>query len=91
VYRYGGEEFLVLMPEQSAIEAAAAVERVRRAVSLLQIPTISHRGMMTVSIGIAALDGDASVGQWVERADQALYEAKRLGKNCIVFASTHHG
>ena len=86
VYRYGGEEFAVLLPTQSHEEAAVAMERVRAAVEALGIaqPEAPAR-VVTVSIGIAELcpSRDASPQAWLKRADDALYRAKRDGRNRI--------
>jgi diguanylate cyclase (GGDEF)-like protein len=83
VYRYGGEEFLVVLPEQAPDQAAAAMSRVLRAVRALGIAHApeSARSIVTVSIGVAFVDprGDASVRQAVARADKAMYLAKQLG------------
>ncbi len=83
-YRYGGEEFVVVLPEQSLPQAAAAMERVRAAVEGLAIPT--GRGtVVTVSLGVAELDrsNDRGVAEWLGRADAALYRAKAKGRNRV--------
>jgi diguanylate cyclase (GGDEF)-like protein len=83
VYRYGGEEFLVLLPEQSLETAALAAERLRAAVEDL---TLVHPagGLVTVSAGVAALHDKASrPDQLFELADQALYRAKENGRNRV--------
>ena len=87
-YRFGGEEMLVILPEQTAETSAVAMERVRRAVEGLGLPhaTNAPHGLVTVSIGVAALaPGEAS--SWEEllaRADTALYQAKQAGRNRVV-------
>jgi diguanylate cyclase (GGDEF)-like protein len=85
VYRYGGEEFLVVLPEQAADQAAAAMNRVLRAVEALGIAHAPETGrrVVTVSVGIAPVDPqtDPSVLAAVARADRALYRAKALGGN----------
>ncbi len=85
VYRYGGEEFLVLLPEQDLDEATAALDRIRTQLHTLAIP---HRGagpetILTLSAGIAAsLPGQrAPSAELIARADTALYTAKRTGRN----------
>ena len=83
-YRYGGEEFVVILPEQSLPQAAAAMERVRAAVEALAIP--GARGEpVTVSLGVAELDrsNDRGVAEWLGRADAALYRAKAKGRNRV--------
>jgi diguanylate cyclase (GGDEF)-like protein len=85
VYRYGGEEFVVLLPEQNLETAAMAMERIRGAVEALGIPRPGNFGPLTVSIGIAEVDvrSDWSVDHWLERADRALYLSKEHGKNRV--------
>ncbi len=87
-YRYGGEEFLVVLPEQPLAEAAQGMERVRKAVEDLRIPhaPAAEAPFVTISIGIAEVNADSPGGidQWLERADRALYEAKARGRNEVV-------
>jgi two-component system cell cycle response regulator len=82
LYRYGGEEFLVILPEQSLAEAAVAMDRIRRAVEALGIPhaPAMHPSVLTISVGIAELNGGLIDG-WLRRADAALYVAKSHGRN----------
>jgi two-component system cell cycle response regulator len=86
-YRYGGEEFLVILPEQSLAEAARGMERVRRAVELLAIPHAPRatHPFVTISAGIAALDParEESIDAWLRRTDAALYAAKARGRNAV--------
>jgi diguanylate cyclase (GGDEF)-like protein len=86
-YRYGGEEFLVLLPEQRAAAALTAVERVRQAVEGLAIPHAENppSGLVTISAGVAVLEPDAGRGceAAVRDADEALYRAKRAGRNRV--------
>jgi two-component system cell cycle response regulator len=86
LYRYGGEEFVALLPEQSLKEAGRAMDRVRVAVERIAIP--AHGGglhVVTVSAGVAELDRstDRSPEDSLRRADAALYRAKSAGRNCI--------
>ena len=86
-YRYGGEEFLVILPEQSLVEAAAGVERIRLAVERLHIAHAPSTGVpvVTVSAGLAALEPDSpsSIDDWLRRTDAALYVAKAHGRNRV--------
>jgi two-component system chemotaxis response regulator CheY len=86
VYRYGGEEFVVILPEQSTATAAAALERLRAAVEGLRIAHPANQpGVVTISAGVAELraGGDAGIADCLRRADQALYRAKGSGRNRV--------
>jgi diguanylate cyclase (GGDEF)-like protein len=84
-YRYGGEEFLLILRATSAADGRAAAERHRNAVKTLRIP---HREspfkIVTITMGIAPLADGLKATAWLEEADAALYEAKRLGRNQII-------
>ena len=86
-YRYGGEEFLIILPEQTLESAALAAERLRRAVEELAIPHEASKpgGIVTVSCGLAALSpGEKkTVEEFLNEADEALYQAKEAGKNKV--------
>ncbi|PTM61713.1 GGDEF domain-containing protein [Phreatobacter oligotrophus] len=84
--RYGGEEFLVLLPGATLAEAVPAAERIRRAVEALALPhAAAETGMVTVSIGLAAADGLSAdmFSPLVAAADAALYVAKQAGRNRV--------
>jgi diguanylate cyclase (GGDEF)-like protein len=84
LYRYGGEEFLIILPEQSLADASIGVERVRQEIENLCIrhaPTAANP-VLTISAGIAEL-GAGPVSDWLVRADAALYQAKHLGRNRV--------
>jgi diguanylate cyclase (GGDEF)-like protein len=87
-YRYGGEEFLVLLPEQELDGAVAAMDRRRVAVEALGIahPRRGPNGLVTISGGVAVFDPTEvrAVDALLRRADAALYLAKGGGRNQIV-------
>jgi diguanylate cyclase (GGDEF)-like protein len=95
VYRYGGEEFLLVLPEQTLDTALVAVERVRSAVERLAIPQPAAEpgGRLTLSAGIAAFDpGEATTAEeLLKRADAALYRAKSAGRNQLALADSQTG
>jgi diguanylate cyclase (GGDEF)-like protein len=83
VYRYGGEEFLVVLPEQSQDDAAVAMNRARASVAslgILHAPDANHP-VLTISIGVAHIGpgGEQTAGDAIARADHALYRAKAAG------------
>ena len=86
-YRYGGEEFLIILPEQTLESAANAAERLRRAVEELKIPHEASEsgGVVTVSCGLAELSpGERkTIEELLKEADAALYRAKERGKNNV--------
>jgi diguanylate cyclase (GGDEF)-like protein len=87
VARYGGEEFAVILPETPTEVAAEVAERIRRRIDerLFRPPETDDVIRVTVSIGLAAYPRDASnKKELIEKADAALYRAKRGGKNAVV-------
>jgi diguanylate cyclase (GGDEF)-like protein len=83
--RYGGEEFLVLMPETDHERALEAAERIRKQVESMRLPT--HRGQVqaTISLGVSTLPigNDLALEQLIINADDALYSAKAAGRNRV--------
>jgi diguanylate cyclase (GGDEF)-like protein len=91
VARYGGEEFALIFPETATDQALLVADRLRRRIAsrLYSVPGLSHPLGVTVSIGLASYPDDALTKRaLIERADQALYQAKRSGKNCLVTAAS---
>ena len=88
VSRHGGEEFLVVLTETTAGDAFDMAERMRRSVesSLFECLADAPTNRVTISIGLAVWDGDQTPQALINRADEALYEAKRSGKNRTVIA-----
>jgi two-component system, cell cycle response regulator len=85
--RYGGEEFVIVMPETDMAVAAMVAERLRRRIAAepFSIAQGAERIPVTISIGIAALRGkEDTAASLLKRADLALYRAKRDGRNRVV-------
>ena len=91
--RLGGEEFVLLLPNTDAAGARQMGESVRAAIDALGIDHPgAPRGHLTVSIGLATLypcGQDIIPAALIEQADQALYAAKRAGRNCVASAPSH--
>ena len=82
--RYGGEEFCVILPVTDRYGANFAAERMRVAVEEAQIKAYDTTLKVTVSIGIAGFPSDGKiVSELIDKADWALYRAKKKGRNCI--------
>ncbi|HYF66248.1 MAG TPA: diguanylate cyclase, partial [Herpetosiphonaceae bacterium] len=80
--RYGGEEFMVLLPQSDGAEALGVAERIRQAVAEQDFITPQGATEVTVSLGIASLDGpDDTLESLIGRADEAMYQAKAGGRN----------
>ncbi|NTU51292.1 MAG: sensor domain-containing diguanylate cyclase [Candidatus Aminicenantes bacterium] len=85
VCRYGGEEFIVLMPEAGREEALAMAERLREEISRITVVTAGGTLSLTVSLGLASLglNGDEDLDSLIVRADRAMYLAKAAGRNTV--------
>jgi diguanylate cyclase (GGDEF)-like protein len=86
LYRYGGEEFLVLLQETGLDQGEAVATRIARGVTDLGLPHQRNEpwGVVTVSAGVASIDPDsAAAGDCVADADAALYRSKASGRNTV--------
>lgn len=81
--RWGGEEFLILLRGTVQEESLQIADRIRRRVESLIFPPYEDCGLLTVSIGSAALPPGKQLEELVSEADQALYRAKREGRNRV--------
>lgn len=81
--RFGGEEFVALLPDSDAEEAIAVAERLREAAEALQIEGYGEPIRLTVSFGVAQWRSGMSIDNLLARADQALYQAKHGGRNRV--------
>lgn len=85
--RWGGEEFMIIMPEIGAGEAVPVVERVRAAVSALRVATAGEPLTLTASFGVAEWRPNESLSDTIRRADEAMYAAKRAGRDRLEVAA----
>lgn len=81
LFRIGGEEFLIFLPKTNIIEASVFAEKLRLKIEKLEIGMIGH---ITCSFGVTQNDKNETFQQWHKRTDDALYRAKRNGRNCVV-------
>ncbi len=84
-YRYGGEEFVVILPDTDLDKAVSVAERLRYSIRSTPIKTASGAVEITASFGVAQQDlrQDSSAWEVFDRSDKALYEAKRQGRDCV--------
>lgn len=83
LFRYGGEEFVIIAENSSSENARKLAENIREKVE--QSNLFSKRSI-TISLGVSQLNKDLSADQWLSNADEALYEAKRSGRNKVCVA-----
>ncbi len=81
-FRYGGEEFAVILTRSDRDGVMTAMERLRQTISTHVFPQV---GQVTVSVGCAPIEAGTSMVDVIERADRALYQAKNAGRNRVVF------
>jgi diguanylate cyclase (GGDEF)-like protein len=84
--RFGGEEFLVLLPMTGLDAARLLAERLRKALASVVLVVRSDEVSVRASFGVAELGSGESVAGWLGRADGALYQAKERGRDCVVVA-----
>ena len=85
-YRYGGEEFTVILPETDVKEAVNVAERIRKEIEAeIFSPTPNETAHNTVSIGVSQYKPEEELKSFIKRADTAMYMAKEQGKNRISF------
>ncbi len=85
--RYGGEEFLLILPESDSENACFLAERTRKNIEALKIAEIDEISI-TASFGVAVFDPDYPDENLISLADKALYEAKKAGRNRVVLAES---
>ncbi|MCG8428483.1 MAG: GGDEF domain-containing protein [Chromatiales bacterium] len=83
IFRYGGEEFLILLNNTAIDGAELLAERIRNKINNLK-PHTSKDISITISLGVTTMQEDDDMASFVNRADKALYEAKHTGRNRVV-------
>jgi diguanylate cyclase (GGDEF)-like protein len=87
--RYGGEEFLIVLPGCDAVEGKQIAERIREQISEHSVNTLEGKVKVTISLGVAAGDGSQKMdaNALIMAADGALYRSKRKGRNRVSVAT----
>lgn len=88
LFRYGGEEFVVIMSNTNSGGSVLLAERIRRGIEKMTMPQPRFRLSVTVSLGVASLKNKEDADSLFNRADQALYEAKASGRNRVCLADS---
>ena len=86
LFRYGGEEFLAVLPNTCEADALVVAERLRASLAALLINFAGEEISITASLGCATLGSDDSLSSLLQRSDVALYAAKRKGRNQVQVA-----
>jgi diguanylate cyclase (GGDEF)-like protein len=86
VFRYGGEEFVILLSETDLAGAKLLAERIRNTIELHILAYDMATIKITASLGVAALHDDDTVDTFIRRADDAMYKAKKNGRNQVILA-----
>ncbi len=82
--RWGGEEFILLLPETNSIIGGNVLERIRRVIDETTFEFKGSKMQMTITFGFCEYDTEGDVGNCIKKADIALYRGKKSTKNCIV-------
>jgi diguanylate cyclase (GGDEF)-like protein len=93
IYRFGGEEFLLAIAETDAVQAASIAERLRQEIAASDVVVDEGLALsVTASFGLAMIDAAVSLRTTIGQADEALYRAKRDGRNRVsLWWEMHHG
>ncbi|HWJ06369.1 MAG TPA: diguanylate cyclase [Steroidobacteraceae bacterium] len=86
LFRWGGEEFALLVSRGGLESARRIAEKIRNAIAAHDFAEV---GSITISAGVAERLADETFEAWFERLDRALYDAKRSGRNCVVVDEAH--
>ncbi|MBL0699997.1 MAG: diguanylate cyclase [Desulfosarcina sp.] len=83
-YRYGGEEFTIILPETNIAKAETVGQRIRTAIKSVQLFPVSRKPVsITISVGVTQYSPQETISSFVQRADKAMYISKQHGKNMV--------
>ena len=91
VARYGGEEFIILLPDTGIDDAVGALTRLQRELTRQIFLHEHHKTLITFSAGVTQVGPGESQAEVLKRADEAMYEAKRTGKNRVCVSPAREG
>ncbi|WP_189574273.1 GGDEF domain-containing protein [Marinobacter zhanjiangensis] len=91
IFRFGGEEFAIVLPHTDSDDGLEVADRIRAGVSQIRVPFGDHQVSVTASAGVASHRRGETPDQWLARADDALYRAKNGGRNCTRVAHVVKG
>ncbi|TRL54493.1 GGDEF domain-containing protein [Citrobacter youngae] len=84
VFRYGGDEFLIILTEITVADTLRIAERIRKGVERIKVNSPTGEPiLLSLSIGAAMFNGHPDYERLIQAADEALYGAKRRGRNCV--------
>jgi len=86
IARWGGEEFIMLMPGMDTILGEKAAERIRQLVEATVFHCQEKTFSVTLTLGVAKLDQTVGLDASIKKADEALYQGKKLSRNCVIVA-----
>ncbi|MTI65844.1 MAG: diguanylate cyclase [Firmicutes bacterium] len=81
--RFGGEEFIIILPETDSDSAFNIAERIRNKISNMEINNEEEKIFITISIGVSTLKDETKINDLINKADKALYDAKNNGRNQV--------
>lgn len=89
--RWGGEEFILLLPETSLTQGISVAEKVRETINGKKFSFKGHEISITMTFGVSTYSEPENIDECIKRADQALYLGKSQGKNCVMPPPRFHG
>jgi len=89
IARWGGEEFLLMLPDIDLTSGMIVAERIRKVIETANFRYDQKKLSVTITLGVAELDRNLGFDESIKNADEALYKGKSMAKNCVVFYQQH--